>query len=395
MWQDYQVLCSLVSGNADRSICNAIDPSQWESLIELAMAEGAAPLLYDRLKDTKGEIHIPEEYLETLKANYYQTAAQNSLLFFELSRILAAFQKADIPTVVLKGTALARTLYSSPALRPIGDIDVLIPERCLGQGISIVESMGFNAEEFWAMPELRTGLRRLLFFEANFDGCTDPMVHVELHWSLVAPSGNRYSPDIDWFWAGTQQVSLSGQMALVLTATRNVLFLAGHLMLKHLAFKHGEDRTRLIWFHDLHCVIEQNEGSIDWDEIVEQAVRFRWQTALLLALTGAMERFGTHLPEGLLERLGVQADRKLIRRLESKEAHPSTRFTLTMEDLQHMYWSTRFRVLWGLLFPEKKYMLWRYHPNPAWLWRLWYFYRWFDILADGAKTVFRREIAEP
>ncbi|NTV38193.1 MAG: nucleotidyltransferase family protein, partial [Anaerolineales bacterium] len=283
-----------------------------------------------------------------------------------------------------------------PALRPMGDIDVLIPEGKLEQAIQIVEDMGFRPEQAWAAPELRTGLRRLFFFEANFDGGMDAKVHLELHWSLVAPRGNRYSPDIRWFWDGTRQASLAGQTALVLTATRNVLFLAAHLTLKHLAFKHGEDRTRLLWYHDLHWVIEQEGEAIDWEEMLGQAVRFGWQTALLLALEGTQERFDTRYPHGLLERLERQADRKLMRRLEAGESQRSkTRFALSLEDFEHMRWSTRWWVLWCLAFPEKKYMLWRYDPNPAWLWPLWYFYRWFDILADGAKTIFRRKMTEP
>lgn len=366
------------------------ESSQWASLVDLAEAEGVAPLLYDRLKN--GDTHIPEACLEILKADYYRTAAQNALLFFELSRILTAFHAADIPTVVLKGTDLARTLYGNPALRPIGDVDILILEQFLEQAISILENMGFEPEEAWAMPELRTGLKRLLFFEANFDGGMDANVHVELHWNLVAPRGNRYAPDIDWFWAGAQQVTLSDQPALTLSATRNVLFLSAHLMLKHQAFKHGDDRTRLLWFYDLHCVIEREANLIDWDELVEQAVRFQWQTALLLALTGIQEWFGTQLPEGLLERLKELADRTLIRRLASKGPRSSTRFALSLEDFENMYWSTRLRVLFALMFPEKKYMLWRYHPNPLWSWRLWYFYRWYDILADGVKTILRRKI---
>ena len=71
------------------------------------------------------------------------------------------------------------------------------------------------------------------------------------------------------------------------------------------------------------------------------------------------------MPQGLLERLERQADRKLMRRLEAGESQRSkTRFALSLEDFEHMRWSTRWWALWCLAFPEKKYMLWRYDPNP-------------------------------
>jgi len=34
-------------------------------------------------------------------------------------------------------------------------------------------------------------------------------------------------------------------------------------------------------------------------------------------------------------------------------------------------------------------MRWRYRPRPAWLWPLWYSYRWFDMARDGVATVWR------
>jgi hypothetical protein len=81
---------------------------------------------------------------------YYHTAARNLLIYQELSHILAALATTDsfsisdfgfgisqfairnpqfaIPTVVLKGAALATTLYPSIGLRPMGDIDLLVPQ---------------------------------------------------------------------------------------------------------------------------------------------------------------------------------------------------------------------------------------------------------------------------
>jgi len=391
---NYQNLCVILCSNEGNPSGMEIVSSQWNSLVALARSEGVAPLLYARMKDGSSESNIPEECLETLKAEYYRTAAQNALLFVELNRFLTAFQSANIPTVVLKGLDLAQTLYGNPALRPMGDIDVLIPERCLEQAISIVEDLGYEPEEAWAMPEIRSGLKRLLFFEANFDGGKNANVHFELHWSLVAPRGNRYSPDIEWFWKGTRQASLNGLPALVLTPTRNVLFLAGHLMLKHIAFKHGEDRTCLRWYYDLHLLIEQNYDVIDWDEIVAQANRTRWQTVLLLALQAVKSRFNTRLPDGLLGDLASFSDRKLMRQLDNGQVRNSTRFSTSMEDFGNMYWQTRFWLLWGLIFPEKEYMIWRYKPDPTWLWPLCFFYRWFDIISDGTRTVIQRLISE-
>ena len=44
----------------------------------------------------------------------------------ELVRVLEALARAEVATLLLKGTALAYSLYPAPTLRPRADTDVLI-----------------------------------------------------------------------------------------------------------------------------------------------------------------------------------------------------------------------------------------------------------------------------
>ncbi len=39
------------------------------------------------------------------------------------------------------------------------------------------------------------------------------------------------------------------------------------------------------------------------------------------------------------------------------------------------------------LIPQPAFIRWRYKPRPAWLWPLYYPYRWFDFLFDGLRTL--------
>ena len=43
-----------------------------------------------------------------------------------LSKVVAGFKDAGIPVIILKGALLAKTLYPSPGLRYMGDIDLLV-----------------------------------------------------------------------------------------------------------------------------------------------------------------------------------------------------------------------------------------------------------------------------
>ncbi|MFQ5344183.1 MAG: nucleotidyltransferase family protein, partial [Anaerolineae bacterium] len=46
--------------------------------------------------------------------------------------------------MLLKGAALANTLYPTPALRPLSDIDLLIPRQHLEPAVQAVKSLGYR-----------------------------------------------------------------------------------------------------------------------------------------------------------------------------------------------------------------------------------------------------------
>jgi hypothetical protein len=55
-----------------------------------------------------------------------------------------------------------------------------------------------------------------------------------------------------------------------------------------------------------------------------------------------------------------------------------------------MNWAARFSLIWAHLVPTRAYLRWRYQLRlPAWLWPLYYPYRWFDLARDSVRTLIR------
>ncbi|MFN2134484.1 MAG: nucleotidyltransferase family protein, partial [Candidatus Promineifilaceae bacterium] len=61
---------------------------------------------------------------ERLQAHLYDTAAENSLHWHNLKQINERFLEADLTAVLLKGAALAETVYDGPAQRAMADVDL-------------------------------------------------------------------------------------------------------------------------------------------------------------------------------------------------------------------------------------------------------------------------------
>ena len=122
----YHTLCQLLSGRADILLPSTFAPNDWRLLVATAWREGVAPLLYHTLRETGWLANAPPDVQADLRQAYYAITARNLLIYRELSRILAAL--SPLPAVVLKGAAVAATLYPNIGLRPMGDLDLLVPQ---------------------------------------------------------------------------------------------------------------------------------------------------------------------------------------------------------------------------------------------------------------------------
>ena len=99
--------------------------------------------------------------------------------------VIGRLGESDIPSVVLKGLALAHRVYPDPMLRLFADVDLLVPPTKVQSAIDVAIGTGGRR----ALPEFRPG------FDAEF-GKDIPVVireaTVDLHRTLIrGPLGER------------------------------------------------------------------------------------------------------------------------------------------------------------------------------------------------------------
>jgi hypothetical protein len=387
---EYRLLCqALITAPAAAQDAGwrTLDAPGWQRLAALAENQGVAPLLYRRLPPD-----APEAVKSGLQRSYYSSAANNALLLQELKNILKAFQQAGVPVVVLKGIDLAVELYPDPALRVMSDIDVLVPYPYVRMAVRSLSRLGYQK-----MNE------NLAHHHVLLHGGPQKKVAVELHWSLVEafhPATAGDHPSQDWFWQHTRPwpsadaspaaAGLEGLGALALQAEARLLYLTAHLLLQHAGS--GE---RLLWYYDLHLLLERQPASreMDWTALLRQAVELGWDEALERALQALELRFAAPLPAG------YTAARAALPVSEGRRSRPTpqdpglrrSRTRAVWQGLRAQPLPQRLRLIWDMFFPEPAYLRWRYRPSPAWLWPLYYIYRWFDILRDSILTLVKPE----
>ena len=185
---------------------------------------------------------------------------------------MAAFDAEGIPTLVLKGAALATLYYRDVGLRPMGDIDMLVPHAQRDQALSLLVKSGWHRRDTLA-DSLDLGHGYAL------DHPSRPKV--DLHWRVGWEFCLRDDPDrsTEPFWAGAVSLPL-GPRALVpartLCAADHVLHLCAHgtrasgaAILRSLA-----DATTVI-----------SAGVLDWDRLVDHAQRYHLSQIVYEVLT--------------------------------------------------------------------------------------------------------------
>ena len=383
----YDALCKTLSNHAGLVPWTDFTLTDWESLPAIAQAEGVAPLMYWKLRDYGWPAGTPDAAHTSLAQAYYSTVARNMLLCRELGRVLDVLGGIGIPAIVLKGAALAATLYPNIGLRPMGDLDLLVPRSRMEKAVQAARSFGYREIH----PELVPGITRVIGYHVYLQGGLQAHVAVELHWSLMGGDNDWRSPPMEWFWEQTELISsdVGGEQGGIegshtLTPTAHLLYLTAHLMLHH-----GESQAQLLWFYDIHLLINRWGERLNWDELLARSEEFRWVAALYAALQGARLRFGTALPPGILDILADVRDPRSRRFVELNADSSQTSAARTWNKLMALSWPARLRLALALVFPSPAHLRWRYSARSG-LWPLYYPRRWTELIGDAFAILLQR-----
>ena len=117
-----------------------LDFEQLREVARVHRLEGA--LAEPRLTPVSPEPNVPSALWQRWGAVHAAGLAQAVRRAAPLRAALEAL--APIPTVVLKGAALAELVYPSPGARSMGDVDLLVPQRELKAALGKLEALGYR-----------------------------------------------------------------------------------------------------------------------------------------------------------------------------------------------------------------------------------------------------------
>lgn len=107
----------------------ALVAREWAGLLAEANAKRLTGLLWAAVQ--RGAFPVTEEQEQDLQASQLEAMVAAVELEALLLDVLDLFDAAGIDSRVIKGSASAHLLYPDPALRPFGDVDILVPAAAM------------------------------------------------------------------------------------------------------------------------------------------------------------------------------------------------------------------------------------------------------------------------
>lgn len=349
----HAVLRSALTGEPVRAVWNpptlpetyADAPIDPEAVTAYSRRQGVVASVYRRLCEMDDPPAAVPEALRSVAQSGSGTAL---LQAEELRAILRAFDREDIPVIVLKGLHLDVNLYGGPGRRKNGDHDLLVRPDRIWDAVRVLNEMGFTDPTARAGDDKASADAKEAGNEEAVPHHAPPLVRrepgrppvmVELHWALSPSSPTLpLHGAVDWTeaaWERAGSSSLLDEPVQRMDPADEVLYLALHLA-RHLTYYDAQVMPRLSMIEDLARVMSAHpklRGSVLRERgealgpvFIFGPVEFLARSALGMDLGLSVE---DAWPSGWLSRWSVSAPRILQndrrsshrRRLDQMMAH--------------------------------------------------------------------------
>ena len=305
MRNDKNLLLDLLSLNrkVPAATVEGITTERWQVLLDMAAMHRVDPLLYWRLIKER-QLHLPQEVSEQLTASFRKSAMRMLQIQAELVGLARILEREQIDYMVLKGAYLAFTMYPSSALRPMRDIDILVPEEQIHQAYQLLFDAGYHHPEHYE----HVNPQSFLELTKHYPGLVknNGTVMIELHPRVLDPDlGRGKDPAQDSaLWQGGEYLAIAGHNIPVMSATDLLLHLIIHGCHDH-QFNNGP-----LLMSDIDCLLKSR--SVDWPRFWQQAEQLQVSRGCQLTLTMVEYFYGGQKIEWLQ---GAVFDKENIERI--------------------------------------------------------------------------------
>jgi hypothetical protein len=284
------LLCDLAAGDVRRPL-HRLD-ADWEKVFQSVCRNGLLGLTHRYLKLRQPHDYPPPEFTQWIKQAYRTSAIRMALMYRNIGPVLARLAQSGVDYMVVKGPALAHTVYPNPDLRAFNDLDLVVRERDWETMHRLLVEMGFRPAKNLPQPPPKLVPQNVLY-ELRYRHRKTGLV-VEVHYDDLLNAGLA-SRDVEGFWQRATWADVDGTPIKALSLEDQLIHLCAH------AHYHGY--TRLNWFSDLAFIVRDHATRLDWEQLLETVRLEEAQVGVYYSLRFLDRLLGVRVPADALAAL--------------------------------------------------------------------------------------------
>lgn len=374
----------------------------WNIVMALAARNRTVAFLHAALKKLGIADRMPPPLVEHLRRDYMHNYQRNLAFEAEVKQLLASFEEAGLPLIVIRGVMMSERVFGNPALRSSNDIDILIRREDLPRVKEVVRPLGFVQDPrslddaFYERHHLHLPYLKI-----------ERLVLLEIHWSY----DHKYTPfniDTGVTFAEARPVDYQGARALELGPEDLLVMLCLHAFKHSCSIKYTLGRPEaedlllsdggFTQFLDLHYGVEYARETIDWQRFQRRVEEWNLQVPVLASLR-MMEAFFRHdaeatvgevpgnPPVGWFERACFNALSGLMSPTKNKRAPHRGGLYGAFDRLTKVFFFNTVRLfdIFSYIVPSRGFLRGRYRRWPRPLLPL--LYPWHLLVFAGQATL--------
>lgn len=245
---------ALLTGQAAKSAYEA-----WRPTFDLETADYGRQRLLPLVHRNLVGLGIADPLMRRLRGIRHYYWARNQLRLQATAPVLKALKAAAIPTMALKGAALLATCLDDSSLRPMDDIDILIPPDRVAAAVDILVAHGFHpiGVPHWAIAT--TVIQRMPGF--TFDNGSGE--HIDLHWRMLNRD-QRIAAD-QTFWTNARPARLAGVDLVAPSFDHQIFHVIVHA-------SEWNPVSPIRWATDVLTILRAAGDTVKWEELANEAI---------------------------------------------------------------------------------------------------------------------------
>ncbi len=281
--------------NGDLSEISDVD---WNVFLKKARDEGISPLVFSRLPGLAEHYDIPEYVAEELKKDYYLNATKNALIFEELKKVLGLFNQSKLQIIVMKGAALAETIYGNPALRPMSDVDLLVKNEDLRQTDELLKKLGYSPADR-SVDDVDFTSTYLTTLDYRNPLKNSPSFHIHWHFVNSTIPNESYINHIKMadIWQDAVKTNIADIETWVMAPHHLLIHLSEH------ALRVTHSLSKLSYFCDIDRAINYYGKGLDWNLLIQDTLKFNLNKMVYTTLYFSRYFIKAKVPEDVLVKL--------------------------------------------------------------------------------------------